>query len=129
MTAIARASGSSGALFEVSGTVPVNATWAEDIYFTEDAAPFDLTDMSFKMTFRRSADQTSANYTLSTDDGTLSIEDDDDSYARILRINVPPGTFTETGDYIADLASEDTDNKVISWANGIVSFRNNPVSF
>ncbi|CAB4172092.1 hypothetical protein UFOVP1349_46 [uncultured Caudovirales phage] len=129
MTSIARTSGNSGALFDVSGTVPVNATWAEDIYFTEDAAPFVLTDLSFKMTFRRDPAKTSADYTLSTDDGTLSIEDDDDSYARILRINVPAGWFTEVGDFIADLASEDTADKVISWANGIVSFRNNPVTF
>jgi hypothetical protein len=129
MTSIARTSGSSGALFDVSGTVPVNATWAEDIYFTEYADPFVLTGLSFKMTFRRAPDQTSADYTLSTDAGTLSIEDDADSYARVLRITVTPGTFTEVGDYIADLASEDTANKVISWAHGIVSFRKNPVTF
>lgn len=129
MTSIARSSGDSGALFDVSGTVPVSATWAEDIYFTEAAAPLALTGLSFKMTFRRTPDQTSADYTLSTADTTLSIEDDDNGYARVLRINVPPGVFTEVGDYIADLASEDTQNAVILWAHGIVSFRNNPVTF
>lgn len=119
----------SGALFEVSGTVPVNATWSEDIYFTEDASPFELTDLDFKMTFRRDAAATNADYTLSTDTGELTIEDDDSGYARILRISVDPGTFTDSGDYICDIASRDASDAVILWAHGIVSFRNNPVTF
>lgn len=115
----------------MSGTVATNATWAEDIYFTEAGAAFDLTDLDFKMTFRCEADNASADFTLSIDDGTLSIVADSDSgIDRVLRITVAAGTLNSyEGDYIADLASQDADGVVTLWAHGIVSFRPNPVTF
>jgi hypothetical protein len=131
MTSLARNAGQSGALFDLAGTVATNATWAEDIYFTEAGAAFDLTDLDFKMTFRCSPENTSADFTLSTDDGTLSIvEDADSGVDRVLRITVTAGDLSALdGDYIADLASRDVAGVVILWAHGIVSFRPNPVTF
>ena len=89
-----------------------------------------LTGLSFQMTFRKSEDDTSADITLSTADGTLSIENDDDGFARILRITATAGTFSGyLGDYVADIASQDADEVVTLWAHGIVTFTNNPVTF
>lgn len=127
----ARTFGQSGALFEISGTVPTNATWSEDIYFSEAALPMDLTGLAFKMTFRRDMSDTSAEFTLSTADGTLAIAEDTDAGAnRILRINVADGLYSGYyGEYICDIASEDGDGKVILWAHGIVTLASNPVVF
>ena len=128
---LARTSGSSGSLFEVSGEVANNATWQEVIYFMEDGTPMVLTDLSFKMTFRCSGSRDSADYTLSTDAGTLAVDADADSgIENNLYINVPAGSLTALcGDYICDLASRDINGVVTPWANGIVSFRPNPVAF
>jgi hypothetical protein len=119
-----------GALFEISGTVPTNATWSEDIYFTEAGAAMDISGLDWKMTLRRCGDETSADITLSTDDGTLVIAADDDGNDRILRTAVPAGTLNSyCGDFICDLAAKDADDKVTLWAHGIVSLRPNPVAF
>jgi hypothetical protein len=123
----------SGALFNLSGEVAINATWAEDIYFTQSGQPMDLTGLAFRMTFR-ACEQSGRGYpssvspclTLSTDDGTLSIVDDDDGYARVLRITKAAGTIGIYGDYICDLSSEDADDVITPWAHGVVTFRNNP---
>lgn len=122
---------SSGALFEVSGVVPNQATWQENIYFSEAGQPFDLTGLSFKMTFRADPADTSADYTLSTTAGTLSIAEDADSGVdQILYINVAAGTLSSlVGDYICDLASEDASDVVTLWAHGVVTFTSNPVAF
>lgn len=131
MSSLARTSGASGAYFEISGEVANNATWQENIYFMEAGAPMVLTDLSFKMTFRCSERDDSADYTLSTDGGSLSIEADPDSgIENILYINVPAGQLNSLcGDYVCDLASRDVNGVVSPWAHGIVSFRSNPVSF
>lgn len=120
----------SGALFDVSGTVANNATWAEDIYFIENGSGMSLTGLSFKMTFRCSGDDDSAVLTLSTGGGGLSIVNDDASVASILRITASPSTLSGMeGDYICDLASQDQSDVVTLYAHGLVSFRSNPVSF
>lgn len=130
MTSLARSTGEAGALFEVSGTVPTNATWNEDIYFTEDGAPLDISEMVWKLMLRRNGENTSADITLSTDAGALSVVADDDGYNRILRIGVPAGALNSyEGDYIADLAAKDPAGKVTLWAHGVISLRPNPVSF
>jgi hypothetical protein len=125
---ITRGNGDHGALFDMSGSVPINATWAEDLYFQEDGAAMDLTGLSFKLTLRADPEDESATYTLSTDAGTLAITTDADA-VEILRIAVTPGTFSETGDFVADLASEDGDDVVTHWAHGTISLRKNPVTF
>ena len=55
------------------GTVATNATWAEDIYFTEAGAPFDISGLDWKLTFRRSGGNTNADITLSSAAGTLTV--------------------------------------------------------
>lgn len=130
MTSLARSNGEAGALFELSGTVPTNATWSEDIYFTQAGAPLDISALSWKMTFRCDGENTTADFTLSTADGTLSVVADTNGYNRILRIAVAAGALNAyEGDYIADLASKDVANTVQLWAHGIVSLRPNPVTF
>lgn len=131
MVSLARDSQSSGAMFEVSGVIANNATWSEDIYFTEEGSAMDISELDWKMTFRRDGDCTAAEFTLSTDAATLSIQEDTDAGVdRILRINVAAGTLSAySGDYVCDLASRDVDDKVTLWAHGVISFRPNPVSF
>lgn len=130
MTSLARSTGEAGALFEVSGTIPTNATWSEDIYFTQGGTPFDISLMSWKLTLRCNPENVSADITLTTDDGTLSVVADSNGYNRILRISVPAGQLNSyEGDYIADLASKDAANAVQLWAHGVISLRPNPVSF
>ena len=123
--------GPSGALFEISGAVANNATWQETIYFMEAGSPMVLTGLSFKMTFRCRGDSDTADHTLSTDDGTLSIVADADSgIANNLYINVPVGSLnTLRGDFVCDLASADIAGVVTSWGHGVVSFAPHPVSF
>jgi hypothetical protein len=130
MSFLAKNVGASGALFEISGVVANNATWSEDIYFMEAGVGMDISDLDWKMTFRSVPDSTTADLTLSIDESTLSIENDDDSVMSILRITVTPGILSNfIGDYIADLAAQDTDDKVTLWAHGTVSFTPNPVTF
>lgn len=130
MASLARDTGNSGALFDLSGTVPTNTTWAEDIYFTQDGAPMDISGLDWRLTFRRNSEDATAEFALSTDDGTLAVVDDDNGYPRVLRISVAAGALSNhSGDYIADLASQDVSSKVDLWAHGLVSLRPNPVSF
>lgn len=122
----------SGAMFAVSGFVPVNATWSEDIYFTQDGVPLDISEMDWKLTLRRCGGATEAPFlTLSTDDGTLSIVDDDDDVPSILRILVPVGGLSTSyiGDFVCDIASRDAQDTVTLWGHGVVTIRPNPVSF
>jgi hypothetical protein len=130
MTSLARDSGDAGALFDLSGTVATNATWAEDIYFTEAGAPFDISELDWKLTFRRDGEATSADITLSTASGTLAVAADDNGHLRILHIGVAAGALGACeGEYVADLASKDGDGAVLLWAHGTISFRPNPVTF
>ena len=129
MTAHALGVGQSGAETEISGTIAINATWTEDIYFFDpsDGSAMDLTGLDFEFQFRRDPNQTSADVTLSITDGTLSIEDDDGSVASILRVNVPAATFLNyDGDMIADLIAQDQSDNVFLYGHGVVSFRLNP---
>ncbi len=121
----------SGALFEVSGAVANNATWQETIYFMQSGSPMVLTGLSFKITFRCDGERTNADYTLSTDDGTLSIVADADSgIANNLYINVAAGSLSGLrGDYVCDLASQDVSDVVTLWGHGNVTFSPNPVTF
>lgn len=125
---IARGS-SSGALFQIDGTIPNNATWSEDIYFSEAGVATDLTDLSFRLTLRRCSDAQTADLTLSTDDGTLSIAQDDND-VDVLRINVAAGVMANySGHYTADLASRDTSGKVTLWGHGIITLTPCPVAW
>lgn len=131
MSALARTSGASGAYFEMVIEQPNNSTWDEVYYFMEGGAPMVLTGLSFKMTFRASDADTSACYTLSTGDGTLTVAADPISgIENNLNVNVAKGSLSGLcGDYVCDLASEDANGKVDAWAHGVASFRPLPVSF
>ncbi len=119
----------SGARFNVRGFIARNATWSEDIYVFENGTPMTLTGLDWKMTFRKDSEQDNADFTISTDDGTITITTDDDAIP-ILRIYVLASSLSNMrGDYVADLASRDALEKVILWAHGRVTFTRNPVSW
>ena len=120
----------SGALFEMSVTISNNATWDEYIYFMQSGAGMELTGLSFQLQFRRCADATSADLTMTTASGQLAIADDDGGNPTILHINFPYTTISGMcGDYIADLVSKDPADKLTHWGHGTVKFRPNPVAF
>ena len=131
MASLANQSGASGAFIEISGEVANNATWQEIIYFMQAGSPMVLTGLSFKMTFRSDGSDSAADYTLSTTAGTLTIQNDATSgIANNLYINAPASALTGLyGDYVCDLASQDSGGVVTLWAHGTVSFRQNPVAF
>lgn len=130
MVSLAKDSQSSGALFEVNGTIANNATWSEDIYFSEAGAAMDISGLDWKMTFRRDGGSSTAEFTLGIGSGLSIVEDTDAGVDRILRIVVVPGTISSySGDYICDLASQDVSDVVTLWAHGVISFRPNPVTF
>lgn len=123
-------SGNSGALFAISGEVANNATWDEYIYFSQAGSGMVLTGLAFQFQFRSDGNSTSADLTLTTAASQLTITNDDNGAATVLRINVPYTTISGLeGDYVADLVSKDTDNKLTAWAHGVVSFRQSPIAF
>lgn len=126
----ARSVGTSGAETVISGEISTYATWMEDIYFwTPEGAPMDISGLDFEMQFRCSPKETSANITLSTSNTLLSIEEDAGLVDSILRIDVPAGTFSgHNGDMICDLVGIDSNNNIIHYGHGVVSFRNDPVA-
>lgn len=133
MTSLAKTAGESGALYTISGTIPINATWYEDIFFRdENGDPYTLTGNTFKLTLREDAEDDSAVLTLSTSD-SLSIQVDSDSGAScLLRINASTTTLSalDARDYVADLAMKNTSTeRVTHLAHGILTARKNPVSF
>jgi hypothetical protein len=124
----ARTAGQSGAEAELSGTIAINATWSEDIYFrTPDGAAMDLTGLDFELQFRTSPDTDTTVKTLSITGGELSIETDDGAVDSILRISVTAGAFASyPGDLVTDIVAIDGSGAVTLYAHGIVSFVNNP---
>lgn len=130
MTSVATSFTGSGALFILSGEVANNATWEEDIYFSELGVAMDISGLDWKLTLRQREGDTSADVELSTTNLALSIEDDSNGDPRILRISADIADISDLeGDYVADLASQDVTDKVILWAHGVISFRPNPVAF
>ena len=123
----------SGALtcIDPGSFVSTGATWAEDIYIREGAAQSDLTGLSFQFQFRSEPDATGADLTLSTADGTLSIENDPDTgVACIIRITVPASTIGGLeGPFVADLVSKDASDVLTHWAHGVVDFTPSPIAF
>lgn len=120
--------GQSGAESDISGTIAINATWSEDIYFFDsDGAAMDISNLDFEFQFRSDAEDTGATITLSTADTTLTLVADSGSVISILRILVDPGTFTAyVGDMVADLVATDATDNVTLYGHGIVTFTNNP---
>jgi len=123
LSALARSFGESGAESVISGTVSMFAKWSEDIYFRDpDGAAMDLTGLAFYFQFRCNAEATSADVTLSTAAGTLSIVADTGAVNSILRISADSGTFSSyEGDMIADLVAVDGSGDEVHYAHGVVS--------
>lgn len=87
-----------------------NTTWEDAFMFgTTGDTTWSFTDQSFRMDLKRSRNDTDAVLTLSTDAGTIVV---DDEVQRILHFNVPEATvqasFPEIpGDYRYDLIMYD----------------------
>lgn len=130
MTTNSRTAGQTGARGIISGVISNGATWWEDVEITEDGTVItDADDWVWRMTFRETNDDSAAVLTLTTADGTLTISQGAD--ATTLQIRVAYTALSDMeGDYICDLASLDTSttpDKVVHWAHGIVTFRDEPV--
>ncbi len=118
-----------GARGLISGAISNGATWWEDVAITEDGTFItDADDWVWRMTFRESDDAAPA-LTLSTADGTLTILQTVTHTTLQIRVAYTSVSAPE-GDYITDLASLDTSttpDRVIQWAHGNVTFRDEPV--
>ena len=124
-------SGGTGARGLISGIVSNGSTWWEDFQITEDGTVITSADTwTWKMTFREDYG-CSAALTLTTADGTLTISQG--ASATTIQIRVAHTSLTDLeGDYICDLGSLDTSttqDRVIHWAHGNVTFRNEPIGF
>lgn len=122
--------GQTGARGLISGVISNGATWWEDVSITEDGTVIaDADTWTWRMTFREANDEDSVVLTLSTTDGTLTISQGAD--ATTLQIRVAYTALSDLeGDYVCDLASLDTStnpDKLVHWAHGIVTFRNEPI--
>lgn len=115
---------------QITGEISANADWNEDIYFFgPDGSAQDLTDLDFYMQFRCDPKQDAADITLSTDDGTLSLEDDGGSVTSILRITVADGVFSNyIGDMILDIVSVDAAGTKTHCGHGVVTILNDPAT-
>ncbi len=119
-----------GARGLISGVISNGATWWEDVEITEDGTVITSADTwVWRMTFRETDRDDATVLVLSTTDGTLTISQGADATTLQIRVAYTALSALE-GDYICDLASLDTSttpDKVVHWANGVVSFRNEPV--
>lgn len=129
MTGITSRQGT-GARGLLSGTISNGATWWEDLEITENGTVItDADTWTWKMTFRESAEDDATVLVLSTTDGTLTISQGTDATTVQIRVAYTALSALE-GDYICDLASLDTSttpDKLVHWAHGVVSFRNEPI--
>lgn len=126
-----RGSGAHAADNTVAGTVSNGATWYETFQI-KDQNGDDVTGLSsdtFQFQFRCSERDDSAVLTLSTTAGTLSVAES--SGVTTVTINVPAASLSSMeGDYIADLVSKAaSDSRLTHRAHGVVTFRNDPISF
>jgi len=114
-----------GARNTVSGLISNGATWYEtiDIQLNGITDPDTLTwEMTFQKDYGGSSD-----LTLTTEDSTITVTDDGDGTATMV-INAPPASLSAlSGDYFCNLKSTDpSDDRVIHWAFGSVTFHESP---
>ena len=125
-----RQPGQTGARGMISGVISNGATWWEDVELTEDGTVITSADTwVWRMTFRESGNEDSTVLTLTTADSTLTISQGADATTLQIRVAYTALSAME-GDYICDLASLDTSttpDKVVHWASGVVTFRNEPI--
>ena len=124
-----RGAGDTSARGIISGTISNGATWWEDVEITEDGTVITSADSWVWHLTVREDYETAPILTLTTADGTLTISQG--STSTTLQIRVAYTVLSDIiGDYIVDIASIDTStnpDKVVHWAHGIVTFRNEPV--
>lgn len=126
-----RGSGNHAADNTVSGIVSNGATWYATFQLKDQNGDdvTGLTSDTFQFQFRCSEDDDSAVLTLSTTDGTMSVAED--AGVTTVTVNVPAASLSSMdGDYIADLVSKAaSDSRLTHRAHGVVTFRNDPISF
>lgn len=122
-----RGAGVTGARGIISGSISNGASWHEDLEISENGTQItDAELLEWRFTFRHDY-QDAPILTLTTTDNTLTIDQSDDDVTTI-QIRVPYTSLSDMeGDYIADLASKDDDDRVIHWCHGQVTFRNEPI--
>lgn len=129
MVGTSRQVSQTGARGLITGVVSNGATWWEDLAITEDGAVVtDADDWTWRMTFRETDDDAPV-LTLTTADGTLTVVQEAANTKLEIRVVYTALSALE-GDYICDLASLDTSttpDRVIHWAHGMVTFRDEPV--
>jgi hypothetical protein len=129
--ALARGGNAHAADNTITGVISNGVTWYETFQIKDqdgnDATGLD--EDEWQLQFRCSERETSAVLTLSTTDGTLTIEEDDG--VTTLTINVPQATINNMeGDYVADLVSKAaSDDRLTHRGHGLVTFRNDPIEF
>lgn len=130
MPTTSRQPGQTGAKGLISGVISNGATWWEDLEITEDGTVITSADTwTWRMTFRECDTDDSIVLTLSTTDGTLTVSQGADATTIQIRVVYTALSALE-GDYICDLSSLDTSttpDKLVHWAHGIVTFRNEPI--
>ena len=115
----------------VSGVVSNGVTWVETVILTDQDGN-QLTGVAsdtWQFQFRCNEHNKATDLTLSTTDGTLTINEGDTQTT--LNINVPQGTISGMcGDYVADLVSKAaSDGTLTHRAHGLVTFRDSPVAY
>lgn len=126
MSRLARGAQPNPASSIISGTVDNGSTWSEDIDLTQNGEPLtSVSDHVWTMEFY-SEPGASADLTLTTADGTLTITE---STATTLGIRVGPSALSGMlGDYWCDLKSVDSsptvdgESHTYLWGRGIVTF-------
>lgn len=126
-----RGAGNHAADNHVTGVVSNGATWYETFQIKDQNGDdvTGLTSDTFQFQLRCSEDDDSADLTLTTADGTLTVSES--SGVTTVTINVPAASLSDMeGDYIADLVSKAaSDSRLTHRAHGVVTFRNDPISF
>lgn len=111
------------------GSVSNGATWWEDVTLRLDGTVItDADTWDWQMTFRESEVDDATSLVLSTDDSTLTISQGASSTTLQIRVAYTSLSALD-GDYICDLSSLDistTPDKLVHWAHGTVTFRNEP---
>jgi hypothetical protein len=129
--ALNRSRDSHAAQNTVSGLVSNGATWYETIILTDENGDqlVDVDADTWQFQFRCDAGSDSADLTLSTTDGTLTVTEGASSTT--LLINVPQATISDLeGEYVADLVSKAASgSRLTHRAHGIVTFRSDPIAF
>lgn len=113
----------------VTGVISSGATWFETFQVKDQNGDnvTGLTADTFQFQFRCDEGDDSTKLVISTPT-ELSVSELNG--ATTVTINVPQSTISSMcGDYVADLVSKASDGKITHRAHGLVTFRNDPVSF